>query len=296
MAPRILAVGEILFDVFPDRRVLGGAPANFAYMAHRLGADSHLISRVADDADGKRALAELTEIGLSIKGVQVAPSPPPTGLVDVTVAGGQPSYVIKTNTAWDEIAVDETAIALARSCNVLCFGTLAQRKEPSASSIRQIVAAASPYTLRILDINLRKPMVSAEIIQQSLQLAVALKLNSDELPVLAEMLSLTSFTEKGQIAELAERYGFQLVVLTRGDAGSLLYSNRQVDEHPGVKVKIVDAVGAGDAFTAATTIGFLRGWRLSKINEIANQIAAYVCTQPGATPPIPPELRKHFEG
>lgn len=295
MAARILSVGEILFDVFPDRRKLGGAPANFACMAHRLGAIAHLVSRVGNDADGRLALEELSAIGLPTDSITVDPSRP-TGTVDVVLNNGQPSYTIRTDVAWDAIVADERALHLARRCDAVCFGTLAQRSEPSRSAIRQVVSATPPATLRVLDINLRKPLVEAAVLEESLKLANVLKLNHEELPVVADLLSLSSGSTPDRLAELSDRLGCRLIVLTRGDAGSVLYARGEMHEHPGVPVQIVDAVGAGDAFTAATTLGFLRGWPLEGINNVANQIAAYVCTQPGATPAVPTDLRKYFEG
>jgi len=289
MIHRLLAVGEVLWDVFPDRRKLGGAPANFACLGHRLGAAANLVSRVGDDDDGREILDRLADIGLPHDGMQIDPERP-TGVVNVTLADGQPSYTIKTDAAWDYIVADLAARRLAAAADAVCFGTLAQRSPGSRDAIRTLLGAVRSSALRVLDINLRPPFVDKAIVETSLSLANVLKLNEDELPVLVRMLPLAGHNPFDQLAEISDRYALKLIILTRGAGGSVLLASGRMSEHPGKAVNVVDAVGAGDAFTATATLGYLKGWDLERINELANEVAAYVCTQAGATPAIPTGL------
>lgn len=281
-----VGLGEVLWDILPAGRQLGGAPANFAYHAHALGAEARVISRVGNDALGREILERLRAIGLSTDGIGVDESAP-TGTVTVEVqADGQPRFTIHENVAWDRITADETSLAFAARADAICFGSLAQRSEASRRSIRAILAATKPETLRVFDINLRQHFYSRDIVESSLVSANALKLNSDELPVLADVFGLRG-DAKSQIADLARRFELRAVALTRGASGSLLLVDGTWSDHPGIRVKVVDAVGAGDAFTARWALGLLAGEPLDAINCRANEIAAFVCTQPGATPTYP---------
>jgi len=281
-----VVLGEVLWDILPAGRQLGGAPANFAYHAHALGAEARVISRVGNDALGREILERLRAIGLSTDGIGVDESAP-TGTVTVEVqADGQPRFTIHENVAWDRITADETSLAFAARADAICFGSLAQRSEASRRSIRAILAATKPETLRVFDINLRQHFYSRDIVESSLVSANALKLNSDELPVLADVFGLRG-DAKSQIADLARRFELRAVALTRGASGSLLLVDGAWSDHPGIRVKVVDAVGAGDAFTARWALGLLAGEPLDAINCRANEIAAFVCTQPGATPAYP---------
>jgi len=291
----ILAVGEILWDLLPAGKQLGGAPANFAYHAHALGARVHLVSRVGDDPPGLEILDRLHALGVATDCV-AADAAAPTGTVSVELsADGQPQFTIHEDVAWDRIQTDEGLLELAARAQAVCFGSLAQRREPSRTSIRRLVAATPVGAVRVFDINIRQQFFSQEVIETSLRLANVLKLNDQELVLLEGMFGLRGDARE-QLAVLARCFGLDAVALTRGVGGSLLMSNGVWSEHPGLPAEVADTVGAGDAFTAAMTLGLLAGWPLNRINRHANEIASYVCSQSGATPTLPGELRRSFAG
>lgn len=291
--PKIVSLGEVLWDLFPAGAILGGAPANFACHAGALGADAALVSRVGRDELGTQALVRLRDYDLNLSAISVD-STAATGTVEVKVAtDGQPQYVIRTNAAWDSIAADDAAMRLASVADAVCFGTLAQREPGSRSAISRILAATRRDALRIFDINLRAPFYTPEVIQSSLESANVLKLNETELPVLAAQFGLVGSSDH-QLEELARRFRLDVIALTLGAAGSRVLRGGVWTSEPGRKVKVKDAVGAGDSFTAALVLGLLRGWPTPKILAAATDIAAYVCTQPGATPELPPELVAPF--
>ena len=289
MKPCVLGIGEILWDLLPSGKQLGGAPANFAYHAHALGAETRVVSRVGSDPLGLEILARLAALGLPTDGVGVNASAP-TGTVSVDVqADGQPRFTIHENVAWDRIGVDAASLEFAAHANALCFGSLAQRCAASRAAIRQVISKTPTTALRVFDINLRQHFYSRELIESSLALANALKLNETELPVLAELFVLAGDV-RAQLAALAQRFELRAIALTRGAHGSLLLADGAWSEHAGLTAKVVDAVGAGDAFTAAWTLGLLAQQPLDEINQRANELAAFVCTQPGATPPLPRDM------
>ena len=286
MSFNVIGIGEILWDVLPSGKQLGGAPANFAFHARALGARSRVISCVGQDALGAEILQRLQALGLPVAEIQADPSAP-TGTVSVELsADGQPRFTIHENVAWDRLALEKSALAAAAEADAVCFGTLAQRSEPARSTIQALVAAVRPGALRILDINLRQHYFSRDLIETSLRLANIVKFNDAELPVLAEMLGLRGSVRQ-QIEQLARQRAQRLVCLTRGAQGSLLYAGGQWAEDPGQPVVVKDTVGAGDAFTAALAVGVLAGKPLDAINRRANQVARYVCSCEGATPPLP---------
>jgi fructokinase len=286
MSLRILALGEILWDLLPGGKQLGGAPSNFAYHAHALGAETRVVSRVGNDPLGHDILDQLRAIGLATDGVSLEPTAP-TGTVSIELQpDGQPRFIIHENAAWDRISVDADSLAFAARADAVCFGSLAQRCDISRAAIRLAISKTPAKALCVFDINLRQHFHSPEIIDSSLALANALKLNEAELPMLAKMFNLAGDT-RAQLAELAERFQLRAVALTRGANGSLLLADGVWSEHPGLPVKVVDAVGAGDAFTAAWTLGLLARQNLDELNRRANELAAFVCTQSGATPAYP---------
>jgi len=294
MKYKVLAVGEILWDLLPSGKQLGGAPANFAYHAHALGAEVRVVSRVGNDPLGREILDRLRSLGLPTDGVGVDATAP-TGTVSVELAAdGQPRFTIHENVAWDRLVADKKSLAFAMHAAAVCFGSLGQRSEPSRNSIRKLVAATPPTTLRVFDINLRQQFYSREIVDDSLRLANVLKLNDTELPVLAAMFSLAGGVRE-QLAALAQRFALRAVALTRGAHGSVLLADDAWSEHSGLTVKVVDSVGAGDAFTAAVALGLLAGHPLDDINRHANEVAAYVCSQAGATPALPESLRRRMK-
>ncbi len=293
MKPKILSLGEVLWDLMPSGPVLGGAPANFAIHARALGADASLVSRIGDDALGHDILNRFQANGFPTGLIAVDPTAK-TGVVEVRLGGdGQPVYVIHEDTAWDRLAADASAMEAAAGASAVCFGSLAQRSKASREAIRALVQATPKDALRVFDINLRQDYYSPEVLESSLELANVLKLNDTELPILAGQFSLTGDT-RAQLAQMAERFKLYAVVYTRGGSGSLLLVEGVFDEHAGIATTVSDTVGAGDSFTAATVMGLLAGWPLHEINQTANEVASFVCSQSGATPTLPEALRERF--
>ncbi len=290
---RVVGIGELLWDLLPTGARIGGAPANFSYHAGALGAEAHTVSRVGDDSLGHELLTQLTTLGVSTQCVQIDATMP-TGTVAVELdADGQPCYDIRANVAWDHLQADAASMHAATSADALCFGTLAQRDPVSRSAIRTLVVASSSDALRVLDVNLRQQYFSRALIEESLMLATVLKVNDVELPKLATMFELRGDV-RAQLEQIAERWQLNAVALTRGDKGSVLLTAHEYSEHPGVHVEVKDTIGAGDAFTAAMTVGLLCGWALDEVNAHANQVAAYVASCSGGTPPLPDSIRQRF--
>jgi len=289
----IVGLGEVLWDMLPTGRQLGGAPANFVCHAQALGAEARLVSRIGTDDLGAEILERMAALGVWTDCIG-EDAFRPTGTVGVELDAGQPRYVIHEGVAWDFIEATPCARAAVSSADAVCFGTLAQRSKASRDAIHALIAHAAPNAVRVCDVNLRQHFYTQEILLASLNLASVLKLNDAELPVLASMFGLTG-RPRDQIASLLEKFDFDLVILTRGAHGSILHDGMQWSEHSGINVPVKDTIGAGDSFTAATVLGLLSDWSLDQINEVANEIAAFVCSQAGATPPIPERLRAHFE-
>jgi fructokinase len=290
---RLVGIGEVLWDLLPGGPQLGGAPANFAYHARELGAEASAISRVGDDDLGREVLARLKSLGLPMDCVEIDPRAP-TGTVTVKVdPNGEPHFTIHEGVAWDNLSGGEAARLAVSRADAVCFGTLAQRLEPSRSTIRSLVRAAPPAALRILDVNLRQHYYSAPLLEESLALSNVLKLNDAELPKISELLKLTG-DDRTRLAQLAQRYQLRVVACTRGGNGSLLLANGTWSDHPGITVTVRDTVGAGDSFTAAMALGLLSGWDLDLVNRRANEVAACVASCTGATPSLPASLRQLF--
>jgi fructokinase len=286
MSFNVIGLGEILWDLLPSGRQLGGAPANFAYHARALGARSRVISRVGQDPLGAEILQRLQALGLPAEEIQIDPTAP-TGTVSVELSNdGQPQFTIHEDVAWDRLALTPSALTAAAEADAVSFGTLAQRREPARGTIRALLANVRPGALRILDLNLRQHYFSREIIETSLSLANIVKCNDSELPVLADVLGLRGSVRQ-QIEQLLRRHAQRIVCLTRGAQGSLLYDGDQWADDPSEPVVVKDTVGAGDAFTAGLALGLLAGRPLDAINRRANQVARYVCSCEGATPQLP---------
>ena len=287
---RIAGIGEVLWDVFPDAAHFGGAPANFACHAASLGAESWMVSAVGADDFGDRALDALRFRNVECGHVARDPRHA-TGRVLVTLNKlAQASYEFAADTAWDHLAWSDDIAALAGRCDAVCFGTLGQRSPVSRETIRRFVEATPQTALRIFDVNLRQRFYDAETIRASLQIATAVKLNDEELPIVGELCGLRAVTPREMLIELATTFDLRLAALTRGPRGSLLIAGGEEDECAALHATVVDTVGAGDAFTDTLATGFLRGLPLAAINRHANAVAAYVCSQNGATPALPKKL------
>ncbi len=294
MTYKVFGIGEVLWDFLPSGRKLGGAPANFAYHAQALGADGGVISRVGNDELGKEILEDLEKLGVGTQGIGVDPIHP-TGTVSVDVMpDGQPCFTIHEDVAWDHLQLDASLLSSVADADALCFGSLAQRGEPSRGAIRALVAHSPETAVRVFDVNLRQDFYSREILDASSHLANVVKLNDAELPIVGQLLELPG-SAKEQIIALLEHYELRLVACTCGAQGSILFNGKDWCEAPGLPAKVVDTVGAGDSFTAAITLGLLAGWPIEKLAQVANEIAAYVCSRAGGTPPLLPDLRAHFQ-
>jgi len=288
--PKIVALGEVLWDLLPEGKMLGGAPANFAFHAHALGAESQLISRIGDDHLGREIQQRFSARGLPVGGLQIDPAAP-TGTVSVELsADGQPRYIIHEHVAWDAIAAVPDAMSAVADADAVCFGSLAQRSPASCATIRALVAATLPTAWRIFDVNLRQDYYTRETIETSLNLANVLKLNETELPKLAAMFGLTGETSD-QVIALATRFDLRAIALTLGAGGSLLRVGDTLSALAGTPVKVRDTIGAGDSFTAMLALGLIGGWPAAQINERANAIAPHACSRSGARPGLPAGLR-----
>jgi len=281
----VVGLGELLWDLFPEGKQLGGAPANFAYMTSLLGDAGIVASRVGDDDLGREAKRRLESLGLRTSSLQLDAAHA-TGTVKVSVdPTGQPTFLIAESVAWDFFEWTDGWRSLAESADAVCFGSLAQRSPVSRDTIRAFLKAARPKTIRVYDVNLRRSFYSAQTLSESMQVADIVKLNHDEMPVVAKLLSLPFIYDETRAAQwLREKFGPKLVCITRGARGSLLVGEEETSEHPGYRVHVADTVGAGDAFTAALVYHHLRGASVATLNEAANRMGSWVASQTGATP------------
>jgi fructokinase len=287
--PLVVGIGELLWDLLPDGRQMGGAPANFAFHAQALGASGMIVSAVGDDRSGREILEELGRRGLGRSGIAVV-SGAPTGTVTVALdAGGIPHYTIHEGVAWDVIPWTAGLGDLAARADAVCFGSLAQRSPASRAAIGAFLDATRPDCLRVLDLNLRQSYFSRDLVVGLLGRATVLKLNDEELRTVSLMLALPG-SESRALAGLLEAYPLSLIALTKGPSGSRFFGRGVDISHPGYPVETADTVGAGDAFTAALVTGMLRRKSWPEIGERANRIAGYVCSRKGAWPDLPAEL------
>jgi fructokinase len=289
----VVGLGEILWDMLPDGKKLGGAPANFAYHAQALGAQGIVVSCIGNDELGKEIIGQLAELGLDCTYVGVDKGHH-TGTVTVELdADGKPNYTIHEKVAWDYIESDSSLLELVGETDAVCYGSLCQRSEVSRDTIRGYLGATRSDCLRVFDINLRQSYFSKEIVDTMLKLSNVLKLNDEELPVVADLLGLGG-SETDMLSRLADIYKLRMIALTRGANGSRLYTQGEDSNHQGFAANVADTVGAGDSFTAAMTLGLLYGKSLDWTNEFSNRVASFVCSQSGATPRLPDSLTAEF--
>ncbi len=283
---KIAGIGEILFDIFGETEKLGGAPINFVYHASALGAVGIAVSTLGRDRRGRRAIDELKQKGLDVDCISIDDRHP-TGYVEARLdEKGVATYEFPDDVAWDHLSLNKRALEMAPLLDAVCFGSLAQRSPASRQAVRRFLGKISTKALKIYDINLRQNFYSRDTIIESLSLADIVKLNEDELPVMAGMLDISGEDRK-MLEAVVKRFSLKLAVLTRGERGSLLVSQKDRSEHPGFQLaRITDTVGAGDSFTAVVAIGLLDGQDLDTINERANRVAAYVCSRTGAMPDL----------
>ncbi|MEE2935264.1 MAG: carbohydrate kinase [Planctomycetota bacterium] len=294
MPYQIAGIGEILWDVFPDGARFGGAPANFACSAASLAgtqANVSMISAVGDDTLGQQAIDALQRRKVKTSMVQTSRHPTGRVLVELDQAGVA-SYRFDEDSAWDHLNWSDDLSKFAEKCDAICFGTLGQRSKTSLKTINQLLEELPESALRILDVNLRAPFFNDNLILASLSMANVLKLNSDELPHIARLHSLTG-SDLDIMQRLASTYQLRCVALTRGAEGAVIVAGDAVSELPGMVVDVVDTVGAGDAFTASLILDLLTDQSIDTINQRAIATASYACTMPGATMPFPLHLRRH---
>lgn len=280
----IVGLGEVLWDLLPQGKQLGGAPANFAYISGVLGHRAIVASATGADALGRELRRQFEELKLDTSFLQNDPAHP-TGTVKVSLdPRGQPEYEIEQDVAWDFLEWTPQWQQLASQAHAICFGSLAQRSAVSRATIRSFLSASRPEAIRIFDVNLRQNFYSAEVLRESFRLANMAKLNDSELPIVMRSLVLSGADERSAAESLRRTFGLKLLCVTRGERGSLLVREGDFDEHPGFSVRVHDLVGAGDAFTAALAHHVLRGSPLSVVNEAANRMGAWVASQTGGTP------------
>jgi len=304
----ILGVGELLWDMLPERPRLGGAPANFAVMAGRLGNHAAVLSRIGCDELGRAAVERLDPLPADTSFLEVD-SAHETGRVTVAFDGGQSHYMIHQPAAWDFLELIDRWERLAERADAICFGTLAQRSLHSRQTIQKLVAESSASCVRIFDVNLRAPFYSGDVIRESLELATVIKMNeaeASEVLALLGMPALPALLDQAGSASVPLRFtverrgmlrlgadwllsefpSLQMVAVTRGGRGSLLVTREEWHIHPGFPVRVADTIGAGDAFTAAMTHYLLQGAKLATLNEAGNRWGAWIASQSGAMPPL----------
>ena len=288
--PLLVGIGELLWYLLPGGRRLGGAPANFAYHAAQQGAEAYAISAIGDDTEGLDILSEIKNKQMSTEYLAIVQGQS-TGTVTVELNDGFPAYIIHAPVAWDFIPFEDRIAALARKADAVCFGTLAQRGEVSAATIRRFIAHTRPDCLKIFDVNLRQHFFNREVIELSLKQCNLLKISDEELPVVAELLGLHGNAEKS-ISQLLQRYNLKYVVLTKGVKGSEFSDENAYITVPAFKFgPKIDTVGCGDSFTAVLATGLLIGLAPADAMRHASMIAGIVCASAGAMPEIPEELK-----
>jgi fructokinase len=281
----VVGLGELLWDVFPKGKELGGAPANFAYMTSLLGDYGIVASRVGSDALGRTAGRRLERIGLRSQYLQID-TKHLTGTVKVQVdPAGQPTFEIAESVAWDFFEWTPEWERLAATADAVCFGSLAQRSAQSRATIRAFLKEVRRGTTRVFDVNLRQAFYSADTLAESMKLTDIVKLNQEELAIVVKLLGHEFLNDERAARWLRDTYNLQLVCVTRGDQGSLLVSASETSQHAGCRVVVADTVGSGDAFTAALVYHYLRRASLATLNEAANRMGGWVASQTGATPP-----------
>ena len=296
----VIGIGEALFDCLPEGRKLGGAPANFAYHVSQFGLNGCAISAIGNDELGDEIVEKFNAVHLK----HILPRvEQPTGTVKVTLdEKGVPQYEICLGVAWDNIPLTDEMLEIARNAQAVCFGSLAQRSETSRKTIHAFLDATPADALRVFDINLRQSWYTAEVIAESLQRANILKINDEELDVVATMLLGEPTIPEHLIAEDAEktrricrelisRYDLDMLILTCGAIGSYVFTMEEESYITTPKVKVADTVGAGDSFTATFVAQLLLGKSIPEAHQKAVDVSAFVCTQNGAMPVLPEELK-----
>ncbi|HCC70762.1 MAG TPA: carbohydrate kinase [Bacteroidales bacterium] len=281
--PLVVGIGELLWDIFPDGKKMGGAPANVIYHTIQTGCTGYVISSVGNDDPGKSLLAELEKRNISDQYVNISDDFP-TGTVTVKLDDkGIPTYTIHENVAWDHININDKNSELVKKADAICFGSLAQRNNVSAKTIISLLERSSRDALIVFDMNLRQDYYSYSVISQSLKLCNVLKLNESEMEELTGLFGLKG-TDADKLRYFTERFKLNLIAFTKGADSSILFTPEKQSELSSPTVNVVDTVGAGDCFTASIIAGMLKRVPLENIHRMAVDLSAWVCTRKGATP------------
>ena len=286
----VVGMGEALWDVLPEGKKIGGAPANFAYHVSQFGLPSCVVSAVGDDALGKEIIENFTSKGLN---QLIAEVPYPTGTVQVEIdPAGVPQYEIKENVAWDNIPYTAHLEMLAEKTKAVCFGSLAQRNVVSRNTINRFLDAMpqNEDTLVVFDVNLRQGFYNKEILCNSMKRCNILKINDEELVTVSRMFGYPGIDLQDKCWILLGKYNLKMLILTCGIIGSYVFTPGNVSFQPTPKVEVADTVGAGDSFTAAFIASILKGKSVQEAHSTAVQTSAFVCTKKGAMPTLPSEL------
>lgn len=290
----VVALGEVLWDVYEHKRHLGGAPFNFIYNCFALGARASLVSRVGNDEDGAEIARLMSERGMITDLIQIDEERP-TGTVQVKLGGGGvPSYTIAPGVAWDHIELPAEAIEAVKQADIVCFGTLAQRTPMSARSITKALNRTKPGAMRLLDLNLRQGFYTESLVRDSLSEAGILKLGESELKTLCAMFGLEGSCESCALW-LLDQFALDVVVLTMGDKGASAWRGREFAHVDGLRVAVHDTVGCGDAFAASFALNLASGATLTEALHVANIAGGYLALCDGATPALSPEILTEFE-
>lgn len=290
MGKTVVGIGEALFDVLPEGKKLGGAPANFAYHVSQFGIDSMAVSAVGNDELGREIIRQLDDHHLQHIIETVAF---PTGTVQVELdEKGVPQYEIKENVAWDNIPYTDKLDRLAKDCSAVCFGSLAQRSKTSRDTIRRFLdnMPDDANCYKIFDINLRQHFFTRDIITDSMSHCNILKINDEELETITSLLGIPDGNTESKCRYLLKEYKLKMLILTCGVSGSYVFSASETSFIDTPKVEVADTVGAGDSFTGAFVASLLKGKTIRDAHEAAVKVSAYVCTQNGAMPLLPKEL------
>ena len=283
MRLNVVAIGELLWDVFPLGKRLGGAPSNFIYHCSKAGSKAFLLSAVGKDKLGNDAISEIKEKNIDSNYIQI--NDKRTSTVDIKISDlGDPNYDILDNVAWDYIRIDKENKILINKADIVYFGTLAQRNSFSKRTITKLLGGLKNKKLVVYDLNLRKNYYSKKIILDSIHNSNILKLNLEELKILTNLKISVKETKEKQLEYLLKKFDLRLIALTMGEKGSILVTKSEQSFLPAINVKIIDTVGAGDAFTASAIVSFAKGINLNQIHHKAAEIASFVCSKNGAMP------------
>lgn len=292
MKQSVIGIGEALFDVLPEGKKLGGAPANFAYHVSQFGIESCAVSAKGDDELGKELIAELDVHHLNY---QIETVDYPTGTVQVSLdANGIPAYDIKEGAAWDNMPFTPALEEKAKNCTAVCFGSLAQRNEVSRNTIHRFLDTMpnEEGRYKVFDSNLRQGFFTKEIITESIKRCNILKINDEELITISRLFGYPGIDLQNKCWLLLGKYNLKMLILTCGVNGSYVFTPGEVSFIETPKVEVADTVGAGDSFTGAFVASILRGKSVREAHELAVKVSAYVCTQNGAMPVLPEEFKK----